>query len=52
MEKNISELSEFSYENHAELIEWLAEQAGNLEYDKITSRLENSEAWINENSRI
>jgi PAS domain S-box-containing protein len=52
MEKTMSELSKFSYENHTELIEWLTKQAGNLEYDKIAGRLENSEAWINENSRI
>ena len=49
MEKTVLELGQFTYDKHGELVEWLAEQARNLEYDKITDRLENSEAWIKEN---
>jgi signal transduction histidine kinase/CheY-like chemotaxis protein len=46
MGKTISELRKFTYEERGELVEWLIEQAGSLEYDKISDRLEKEEAWI------
>ncbi|MDR3075772.1 MAG: PAS domain S-box protein [Synergistaceae bacterium] len=51
MEKTVLELGQFSYDKHGELVDWLAEQARNLEYDKITDRLENNEAWMDENAQ-
>jgi signal transduction histidine kinase/AmiR/NasT family two-component response regulator/HPt (histidine-containing phosphotransfer) domain-containing protein len=39
MEDLLVELEEFDYENETDLIGWLGEQIGNIEYDAITERL-------------
>jgi signal transduction histidine kinase/CheY-like chemotaxis protein len=40
MEELLAELEGFDYENEADLVDWLKEQIGNIEYDAVAERLE------------
>jgi signal transduction histidine kinase/CheY-like chemotaxis protein len=40
LEKAVSELERFSYENRADLVTWMRDQLDNLEYEAIRERLE------------
>jgi signal transduction histidine kinase/DNA-binding NarL/FixJ family response regulator len=49
MEKAVSELERYTYENRAELVEWLRDQLDKLEYETICERLEQElSEWVDD----
>ncbi|MDR1966737.1 MAG: response regulator, partial [Synergistaceae bacterium] len=50
LEKAVSDLERFDYENHADLVAWLRNQLDNLEYEAIGERLANELADWNDAS--
>jgi hypothetical protein len=49
IEKLIEELNKFRYETDSDLVEWLTEQGGNLEYGAIVERLSVLRAGVSQN---